>query len=129
MNQHKKVWIYCRVANPDTIALEKQKRLLMDYSEQQSFEVVGITAETAHGSSIKRRGMADVFSAASKQRIDILLVVNPDRITRKTSEFLGCAKKLNGYGVEILTPTSGVVGLPEADFYARIAGIAKSMNG
>ena len=122
MNQHKRVWIYCRVANPDTMALEKQKQLLVDYSEQQGFEIVGITAETAHG-------MADVFSAASKKWIDILLVVNPDRITRKTSEFLDCAKKLNGYGVEILTPTSGVVGLPEADFYARIAGIAKSMNG
>ena len=110
MNQHKRVWIYCRVANTDTIELENQKRLLVDYSEQKGFEVVGITAEIAHGASIKRRGMADVFSAASKRRIDILLVVN-------------------GYGVEILTPTSGVVGLPEADFYARIAGIAKNMKG
>ena len=129
MNQHKRVWIYCRVANTDTIELENQKRLLVDYSEQKGFEVVGITAEIAHGASIKRRGMADVFSAASKRRIDILLVVNPARITRKIIEFLYCVKKLNGYGVEILTPTSGVVGLPEADFYARIAGIAKNMKG
>ena len=54
MNQHKRVWIYCRVANTDTIELENQKRLLVDYSEQKGFEVVGITAEIAHGRCVFR---------------------------------------------------------------------------
>lgn len=129
MNQHKRVWIYCRTAYPDTIALEKQKRLLMEFCERQDYEVAGITTETASGSSIKRCGMADIFSAASEQQMDTLAVFNPDRITRKVSELFDCVEKLNGYGVEVLTPASGVVRLPGADFYARILGMAKSMNG
>lgn len=129
MNQHKRVWIYCRVAYPDTMELEKQKRLLMEFCERQDFEVVGITAETASGSSIKRRGMTDLFSAASKQQMDTLVVLNPERIARNVCEFFDCVENLNGYGVEVLTPASGVVRLPRADFYAGILGMGKSMNG
>lgn len=53
MNQHKSVWIYCRVARPDTMALESQKRRLLDSAREQGFEVAGITAEMTAGLSIK----------------------------------------------------------------------------
>ena len=43
MNQHKKsLDLLQGWQNTDTIELENQKRLLVDYSEQKGFEVVGI---------------------------------------------------------------------------------------
>ncbi len=45
MNQHKRVWIYCRAARPDTMALENQKQRLLDSAREQRFEVAGITTE------------------------------------------------------------------------------------
>lgn len=47
--EHKRAWIYCRVAYPDTHALAVQQTTLEDYAEQQGFELVGTTAGTAAG--------------------------------------------------------------------------------
>lgn len=72
MNQHKKVWIYCRVARPNTMALGSQKQRLLDSAREQGFEVAGITTERTADLSIKRHGMNEVFSAAKEQRMDTL---------------------------------------------------------
>lgn len=125
MNQHKRVWIYCRVARPDTMALESQKQRLLDSAREQGFEVAGITTERTADLSIKRHGMNEVLSAAKEQRMDTLFVSNPSRITRVASEFLDCVKILSKQGIEVLTPDTGVVGLPEADFYAEIAKVTE----
>lgn len=128
MNQHKKVWIYCRVTHPDTMALESQKRRLLDSAREQGFEVAGITTEMTAGLSIKRHGMNEVFSAAKEQRMDTLLVINSSRITRVASEFLDCVKNLSKQDIEILTLDTGVVALPEANFYAEIAKTTQSVT-
>lgn len=128
MNQHKSVWIYCRVAHPDTMALESQKRRLLDSAREQGFEVAGITTEMTAGLSIKRHGMNEVFSAAKEQRMDTLLVINSSRITRVASEFLDCVKNLSKQDIEILTLDTGVVALPEANFYAEIAKTTQSVT-
>lgn len=128
MNQHKKVWIYCRIARPDTMALESQKQRLLYSAKEQGFEIAGITTEVTADLSIKRHGMKEVFSAAQEQRMDTLFVINPSRITRIASEFLDCVQNLSEQGIEVLTLDSGVVGLPEADFYAEVAKTAENMT-
>ena len=128
MNQLKKVWIYCRTARPDTIALESQKQRLLYSAKEQGFEIAGITTEVTADLSIKRHGMNEVFLAAKERRMDTLFVINPSRITRIASEFLDCVQNLSEQGIEVLTLDSGVVGLPEADFYAEIAKAAKNMT-
>lgn len=64
MSQHKRVWIYCRIASPDTMALESQKQRLLDSARKQRFEVAGITTEMIADLSIKRHGMNEVLAAA-----------------------------------------------------------------
>lgn len=127
MNQHKRVWIYCRVARPDTMALESQKQRLLDSAREQGFEVAGITTEMTAGLSLKRHGMDEVFSAAKKRRMDTLFVINLSRITRVASEFSDCVKTLSEQGIEVLTLDTGVVGLLEATFYAEIAKTTQSV--
>ncbi|WP_320957597.1 recombinase family protein [Enterocloster asparagiformis] len=128
MNQHKRVWIYCRAARPDTMALESQKQRLLDSAREQGFEVAGITTEMTADLSIKRQGMSEVFSAAQERRMDTLFVINPSRITRAASEFLDCVQNLSEQGIEVLALDTGVVGLPEANFYAKVAKVAESMT-
>lgn len=110
------------------MALESQKQRLLDSAKEQGFEIAGITTEVTADLSIKRHGMKEVFSAAQEQRMDTLFVINPSRITRTASEFLDCVQNLGEQGVDVLTLDTGVVGLPEANFYAEIAKTAKDMT-
>lgn len=122
MNQHKRVWIYCRVAHPGGDALHYQKQRLLRYAEEHGFEVVGMTAEVGAGHPIKRPGLDEVFSAAENGRMDTLFVDNTGRIARGTDDFEDCFLHLNKLGVELLTLSSGVIKPPPKVFlYIRLA--------
>ena len=54
--EHKRTWIYCRVAYPDAHALAAQQANLEAYAEKQGFEIVGTTVEQASGMDFSRRG-------------------------------------------------------------------------
>lgn len=55
--EHKRTWIYCRVAYPDAHALAAQQANLETYAEKQGFEIVGTTVEQASGMDFSRRGL------------------------------------------------------------------------
>ena len=54
--EHKRTWIYCRVAYPDAHALAVQQTSLEAFAGKQGFEIVGTTAEQASGLDFSRRG-------------------------------------------------------------------------
>lgn len=80
--EHKRAWIYCRVASPDAYALAVQQSTLEAYAEQEGFEIVGITAEQASGLDFSRRGLFEVSNAVIAGRVDILLIANLSRLWR-----------------------------------------------
>ena len=89
--EHKRTWIYCRVAHPDAYALAVQQAGLEVYAEAHGFEIVGITAEQAGGLDLFRRGLAEVSGAAADGKIDLLLVADLSRLGRdmgKTDAYL-----------------------------------------
>ena len=89
--EHKRAWIYCRVAGPDAYALAVQQASLEEYAEAHGFEVVGTTAEQASGLDFSRRGLAEVSAAVADGKIDLLLVANISRLGRdvgKTDAYL-----------------------------------------
>ena len=68
--EHKRAWIYCRVADPDAHALAVQQASGLDFS---------------------RRGLAEVSAAVADGKIDLLLVANISRLGRdvgKTDAYL-----------------------------------------
>ena len=77
--EHKRAWIYCRTAHPDTHALAMQRAHLKAFAEKQGFEIIGITAEHVSG-------LAEVFHAADAGNIDLLLVMNLSRLSRDTEK-------------------------------------------
>lgn len=89
--EHKRAWIYCRVAYPDAHALAAQQANLEAYAEKQGFEIVGTTVEQASGMDFSRRGLAEVSNAVAAGKADLLLVVNLSRLGRdagKTDAYL-----------------------------------------
>lgn len=89
--EHKRAWIYCRVAYPDAHALAAQQVNLEAYAEKQSFEIVGTTVEQASGMDFSRRGLAEVSNAVAAGKADLLLVENLSRLGRdagKTDTYL-----------------------------------------
>ena len=89
--EHKRTWIYCRVAYPDAHALAVQQASLETFAEKQGFEIVGTTAEQASGLDFSRRGLAEVSNAVDAGKVDLLLVANLSRLGRdvvKTDAYL-----------------------------------------
>lgn len=80
--EHKRAWIYCRVAHPDAYTLAVQQACLEAYAEKQGFEVVGTTTEQASGLDFSRKGLTEVSSAVSAGELDLLLVANLSRLGR-----------------------------------------------
>lgn len=120
MDSNKRVWIYCRVAHPDTEGLEFQKQRLINAAQEWGYEIVGITAENGSGCTIKRHGIEEVFSAADARCMDAVFTVNSDRIARNISGLLDCASRLDKQGIELLTVNAGAVKMPSAYLYARL---------
>lgn len=89
--EHKRTWIYCRVAYPDAHTLAVQQASLETFAEKQGFEIVGTTAEQASGLDFSRRGLAEVSNAVDARKVDLLLVTNLSRLGRdavKTDAYL-----------------------------------------
>ena len=89
--EHKRTWIYCRVAYPDARALASQQAALEAFAEKQGFEIAGTTAEQASGLDFSRRGLTEVSNAVDAGEVDLLLVANLSRLGRdvvKTDAYL-----------------------------------------
>ena len=80
--EHKRTWIYCRVAYPDARALASQQAALEEFAEKQGFEIAGTTAEQAGRLDFSRRGLTEVSNAVDAGEVDLLLVTDLSRLGR-----------------------------------------------
>ena len=100
--EHKRAWIYCRVAYPDAFALAAQQASLEAYAEKQGFEIAGLTVEQASGLDFSRRGLAEVSSAVAAGEIDFLLVANLSRLGRDVTDVDAYLRWLEDQFVEVV---------------------------
>ena len=100
--EHKRAWIYCRVAYPDAFALAAQQASLEAYAEKQGFEIAGITVEQASGLDFSRRGLAEVSSAVAAGEIDFLLVAHLSRLGRDVTDVDAYLRWLEDQFVEVV---------------------------
>lgn len=80
--RNSRVWIYCRVAHEDKMALEWQKDQLERYAHGHGMEIVGITAKHECGRTLSRTGIEELNLAIEKGLVDILLVKEAGRLVR-----------------------------------------------
>ena len=100
--EHKRTWIYCRVAYPDAHALAVQQASLETFAEKQGFEIVGTTAEQASGLDFSRRGLAEVSNAVDAGKVDLLLVANLSRLGRDVTGVDAYLRWLEDQFVEVV---------------------------
>ena len=100
--EHKRAWIYCRVAYPDAFALAAQQASLEAYAEKQGFEIAGITVEQASGLDFSRRGLAEVSGAVAAGEADLLLVANLSRLGRDVTGMDAYLRWLEDQFVEVV---------------------------
>ncbi|MDR2023847.1 MAG: recombinase family protein [Hungatella sp.] len=112
MNNHKRVWIYCRAAGEEridneTLTIKNEK--LTAFAQKQGYEIAGITSECAAGLKLERQGIKEVFAAADASLMDILLVVDASRLARNLFAFNDCMDYLTKRNVEVLRLQDGVL--------------------
>lgn len=115
----KRVWIYCRTAHPDMVALADQKRYMIDYAEKQGFTIAGVTAEHGSGLDISRNGIKEVSGAIEAGKTDALLVRDPARLSRDLEEMDAYLHWLKKHGVELIC-ADGTLPMSYADMLRNL---------
>ena len=100
--EHKRAWIYCRVAYPDAFALAAQQSNLEAYAEREGFEIVGTTVEQASGMNLTRRGLTEVSNAVAAGKVDLLLVADLSRLGRDVTSVDAYLRWLEDQFVEVV---------------------------
>ena len=99
----KKAWIYYRVANGDPEAVENQKRELLNYAENNGYEVIGESYDIGSGNDINREGLNKALTAVN----DTLLIKDISRIGRDMSAIVKVLSILNKQGVKLISVDTG----------------------
>lgn len=109
--EQKKAWVYCRIDAPEDAhgALKGQKKELMDYAEQMSFEVVGCSEDLGSGLDFDRIGLAEVMRAAADGKMDILLIKKLDRLGRDATKTQELLQGFDQLGIQIYSPLEGEI--------------------
>ena len=103
----KRVWLYCRVADEFKSTLSSQERLLREYAESNSWEIVGATSEIAHGLDIHRRGLSVVSQAVMFGKTDFVLVLNANRLFRTSENIIKYWRFLQKHCITLYSVLNG----------------------
>lgn len=111
MEQKNRAWLYCRIDAPEDThgALKGQKKELMDYAEQMSFEVVGESGDLGSGPDCDRTGLLEVMKAAREGKLDVLLVKKLDRMGPDVTKTLELIRGLEQLDIQTYSPLEGEI--------------------
>lgn len=96
-----RVWIYCRTAHEDPVAIEWQKKQLEEYAGVHGMDVIGITEKYESGRTLMRPGIGELNRALAKNPVDILLVKGTDRIVRNSIQAAKYLEWLEKKGIRV----------------------------
>lgn len=109
-----KVWLYCRIANANILdddALGIQRRRLEWYAAQHGMKVVGYSEDRKPGTTMDRPGMLEMNRAVERHTVDMVLVLNLDRLCRKIGDAVRYWHFLNKHGVRLCSVSDGEIDL------------------
>lgn len=99
--------LYHRVStvdqNPEAAHVELRAAAL-----QRGHEIVVDVVETGSGANNDRPGLAEVFAAARRGRVDVVMVWKLDRFGRSALDLMTNIRQLNNAGVAFVSTTQGI---------------------
>ena len=103
------VWIYCRVANPNSDAMHMQVSELRRYADEYGYAIAGITQEYSNGLSIDRFGLMDVARAVIQGKATVVLVKSTSRIARNSGDVAQFVRFLQQHGASLQCVQEGEI--------------------
>lgn len=78
-------WLYYRLSrNEDEVmnSLQNQRQILIDYADQNGYEVVGESfGDNVSGMTFNRKGLAELESAVDEGKVEVVLVKDSIRFS------------------------------------------------
>lgn len=111
----RRVWLYCRVASDDTLALEMQERHLREYAHQHRWSVVGVSTDHHNGTTIFRPGLAELGKAVADGKTDTILVLNLSRLCRSMEDATLYGEFLRKHSVDLYSVCEGRLDLLDCE--------------
>ena len=97
-----RAWIYYRLSRDDDKemnSLKNQRRILIDYVEENDYELVGESYDdNVSGMTFERDGIEEIYDAASEHKMDAVIVKDLSRLGRhktKTAVFIDFLRSQN----------------------------------
>ncbi len=108
--EHKRVWVYCRVAHGGADhfdPLEGQRLTLETYAKERGWVIVGSSSDIGSGQSFDRPGFFEFLDAVDDGAVDILLLRSLDRLSRDMNKVTWFWHLLREQGIQIHTIADG----------------------
>jgi site-specific DNA recombinase len=122
-----RVAVYARYSSDlqDARSIEDQLTLARDHADRQGWPVVAEFKDAAiSGASLHNRpGLLDLMQAAQAGQFDAVLTESLDRLSRDLEDIAGLYKRLDYWGIEIITLADGKVGKLHVGLKGIIASI------
>ena len=98
---HKRFWLYGRVASPDIHALEIQMEDLRHFAEKWELNVVGQSQDEQSGLTFDRPGVMQFLNSVRERKVDELLVKDLSQLGRDYIQVGRFLDDLNRSGIEV----------------------------
>lgn len=98
---HRRFWLYGRVASPDSYTLEIQMEGLRCLAERWKLNVVGQSQDEQSGLIFDRPGIIQFLDSVKGRKVDVLLVKDLSRLGKDYIQVGRFLDDLNRSGIEV----------------------------
>ena len=85
-----RAWLYYRLSrdeNEEMNSLQNQRQILIDYAEQNGYEIIGESFDdNVSGMTFNRKGLGELEIAVDDGKIDVVLVKDLSRLGRHRTQ-------------------------------------------
>ena len=107
-----KAWLYYRLSrdeDEEMNSLQNQRRILLDYAEQNGYEVVGESFDdNVSGMTFNRKGLGELENAVDDGKVEVVLVKDLSRLGRHRTQTALFIDHLRENNVKVISVTEGI---------------------
>ena len=107
-----RAWLYYRLSrdeDEEMNSLQNQRQILIDYAEQNGYEVVGESFDdNVSGMTFNRKGLGELEAALDEDKFDTVLVKDLSRLGRHRTQTALFIDHLRENNVKVISVTEGV---------------------
>lgn len=114
-----RAWLYYRLSrdeDQEMNSLQNQRQILVDYAEQNGYEIVGESFDdNVSGMTFERKGLGELETAVEDSKVDTILVKDLSRLGRHRTQTALFIDYLLENGVNVISVTEGIDSANEND--------------